>query len=133
MADKARLSAPLLRSRLDHARNRLVAARLVPSLAANRIGRESERFSALERVYHSLNPKAPLGRGFVLVRGDGGALLRSRAVAAGQSVLAIEFADGVLETVPAAGAPAAVRGKGGAKPKKTAPPAAQGRQDDLFG
>lgn len=130
MADKARLSAPLLRSRLEQARNRLVAARLVPGLVQQRISREQERFTALERLYLSLNPKAPLGRGFVLVTGDSGELLRSRAVAATQSLLAIEFADGVLQAVPAGSPPPA---KPTPKPKKPGPPSAQIRQDDLFG
>jgi exodeoxyribonuclease VII large subunit len=130
MADKARLSAPLLRSRLDQARNRLVAARLVPGLVQKRTVRENERFAALERLYLSLNPKAPLKRGFVLVTGESGELLRSRAVAAKQAALSIEFSDGVLETVPAGSAPAA---KPVAKVKKPRAPSAQNRQDDLFG
>ncbi len=130
MADKARLSAPLLRSRLEQARNRLVAARLVPGLVQQRISREQERFAALERLYLSLNPKAPLGRGFVLVTGDSGELLRSRAVAATQSFLAIEFADGVLQAEPVGSPPPA---KPTPKPKKPGPPSAQIRQDDLFG
>ncbi len=130
MADKARLSAPLLRSRLDQASNRLIAARLEPKLVQQRLSREQERFGALERLYLSLNPKAPLGRGFVLVTGDSGELLRSRADAATQSVLAIEFADGVLEAVPAGSARPA---KLIPKLKKTGPPSAQTRQDDLFG
>jgi len=130
MADKARLSAPLLRSRLDQARNRLVAARLVPGLVQKRTMRENERFAALERLYLSLNPKAPLKRGFVLVTGENGELLRSRTVAAKQAALSIEFSDGVLEAVPA-GRGSAV--KSVPKPKKSRPPSAQNRQDDLFG
>ena len=134
MADKARLSAPLLRSRLDQARGRLVAARLVPDLVQKRALREQERFAALERLYLSLNPKAPLKRGFVLVMGEGGELLRSRAAAAKQAVLSIEFADGVLDAVPAASALAVKQpANPKPKPKKSPPAGAQSRQDDLFG
>ena len=130
MADKARLSAPLLRSRFDQARSRLVAARLMPGLVRQRIMREQERFAALERLYLSLDPKAPLKRGFVLVTGDSGELLRSRAVAAAQTVLSIEFADGKLEATPV-GRDAIV--KPAPKAKKPPPPSAETRQDDLFG
>lgn len=138
MADKARLSAPLLRSRLDQAKNRLGAARLIPDLVKNRISREQERFAALERLHLSLNPKAPLKRGFVLVRGEGSALLRSRVVAAKQSALSIEFADGVLDAVPAGGTPSAApapkpASKPAPKRKKSRPAAAENRQEDLFG
>lgn len=130
MADQARLSAPLLRSRLDQARDRLVAARLMPGLVQNRVMREQERFAALERLYLSLNPKAPLTRGFVLVTGESGELLRSRAVAAKQAALSIEFADGVLEAVPARGDRTR---KQPVTAKKPRPASAQNRQDDLFG
>lgn len=130
MADKARLSAPLLRSRIDQARGRLVAARLMPGLVHQRITREQERFAALERLYLSLDPKAPLKRGFVLVTGEGGTLLRSRAAAARQPVLSIEFADGTLDAVPGG---QAVSAKSPPKTKKPAPSALERRQDDLFG
>ncbi len=130
MADKARLSAPLLCSRLDQARSRLVAARLMPGMMQKRITREQERFAALERLYLSLDPKAPLRRGFVLVTGEDGTLLRSRAAAARQPVLSIEFADGTLDAVPAGQAESA---KSPPKAKKPAPSALQTRQDDLFG
>jgi exodeoxyribonuclease VII large subunit len=130
MADKARLSAPLLRSRLDQAQARLVAARLVPDLVLKRNLRETERFAALERLYLSLNPKAPLKRGFVLVTGENGQLLCTRAVAAKQAALSIEFADGVLEAVPAGSTASA---KPALKSKKPRPAPPQKTQDDLFG
>ncbi len=129
MADRARLSAPLLRSRLDQARSRLVAARLAPALLQQRLTRQQERFAALERFYRSLDPKAPLKRGFVLVTGEGGTLLRSRAAAAKQPVVSIEFADGTLNAVPAGQVETA---RTPPKPGKSAPSGLQNRQDDLF-
>lgn len=139
MADKSRLSAPLLRARFEQAQKRLATARLVTGLVQSRLSREQERFAALERVYCSLDPKAPLKRGFVLVTGEEGDLLRSREVAAKQSALTIEFADGVLTAVPA-GAPLPDdsakpdrSAKIASKPKKPRLAAAQNRQDDLFG
>ncbi len=129
MADNARLSAPLLRSRIDQARNRLVAARLTLALLHQRSQRTSERFAALERFYLSLDPKAPLKRGFVLVTGADGTLLRSRAAAATQHRLSIEFADGSLDAVPAGQAESA---KAPTKARKPAPIAPKDRQDDLF-
>ncbi|MCP5384948.1 MAG: exodeoxyribonuclease VII large subunit [Altererythrobacter sp.] len=129
---KLRLSPATLQRGLRDAREGLGRARLSPALATQRVTRERERFSALERLYLSLDPKAPLGRGFVLVRGERGALLRSRKAAAGEARLDIEFADGTLAAVPmgttghSAKAKAAVRK---ANPK----PAAGPQQDDLFG
>jgi len=145
MADKVRLSAPLLRSRLDQARHRLASARLGPALVKNRTAREAERFSALERVYLSLNPKAPLQRGFVMVTGERGELLRNRETAAHQARLAIEFSDGMLDVVPL-GAENGSRseGKRAAGQRKSRPISSrassrassqtpsQNRQEDLF-
>ncbi|MXP15277.1 exodeoxyribonuclease VII large subunit [Altererythrobacter confluentis] len=134
MADKARLSAPLLMSRVDRARDRLAAARLLPSLVANRSAREQERFAALERLYLSLNPKAPLARGFVLVKGEGGSLIRSKVAAETQALLTIEFADGSLDAVPVEAGSGSQQTAAPARPaKKSRPPATSGRQEDLFG
>ena len=128
-SDPARLSAPLLLARVDRARDRLGASRFTPALAQDRLKRESERFSAFERLYQSLNPKAPLKRGFVLVKDTQGNLVRTKAAAASEPALGIEFIDGVLEIVPgkASSAPA--------KPKRVRhrPSAGQTQQDDLFG
>ncbi|MGV2497383.1 exodeoxyribonuclease VII large subunit [Pelagerythrobacter aerophilus] len=127
-ADAARLSPASLRHRIDRAQDRLDAARLTPLLATARLQRERERFAALERLHASLNPKAPLARGFVLVKDAGGELVRSRSAAAVQARLEIEFADGLLPVVPAGSA------LGNPPPRKVPkrPAGAPPRQDDLF-
>ena len=124
-----RLSPAVLHRGLRDAKRRLESQRLTPLLATVRLQRERERFAALERLYLSLDPKAPLARGFVLVKDSAGELVRSRAAAAGEAALEIEFADGLLPVVPAGSA------QGKAPPRKVAKrPAGQApRQDDLFG
>ncbi len=128
-ADVARLSPATLRHRIDRARDRLGAVRMTPLLATARLGRERERFAGLERLLASLNPKAPLARGFVLVKDGDGALVRTRAAAAALPALEIEFADGALPVAPTGSAPVK------APPRKAAkrPAAQHARQDDLFG
>ncbi|MGR3699801.1 MAG: exodeoxyribonuclease VII large subunit, partial [Roseovarius sp.] len=55
-----------------------------------------DRLAALERLRETLGYKATLKRGYAVVRGDG-AVVTTRAAAAGAGALAIEFADGMLE------------------------------------
>lgn len=127
-ADAARLSPASLRHRIDRARDRLDASRLTPLLATARLQRERERFGALERLHASLNPKAPLARGFVLVKDAEGELVRSRAAAAAQAALEIEFADGLLPVIPSGSAQSKPAPRKVPKRPAGAPP----RQDDLF-
>ncbi len=74
-----RLSLPLLAARLDQARGRL---------------------DGLGRVLRSLNPDAVLERGYVRVTAADGRTLTSRAAAAGEAALALQFRDGVLGVAP---------------------------------
>lgn len=128
-----RLSPAVLPRALRDARQRLDAQRLTPMLPTLRLQRERERFGALERLHLSLDPKAPLARGFVLVKDARGDLVRSRAAAAGEPSLELEFADGALHVAPVGSA----AGRAGpARPAKRAPKptnAAAPRQEDLFG
>ncbi|MGB7373602.1 exodeoxyribonuclease VII large subunit [Pontixanthobacter sp.] len=129
-ADAARLSAPLLLSKIGRARDRLDTVRLAPALATNRLARDAERLSSLSRVFRSLDPEALLDRGFVLVRDKAGNILKTRDAAAKEAALAIKFADGILDVMPAG---AAVPSPEKAKPvRKSRPDAGQTRQDDLF-
>ncbi|MDZ4308660.1 MAG: hypothetical protein U0988_12460, partial [Allopontixanthobacter sp.] len=74
--------------------------------------------------------KARTWSGVTVESGEDGNLLRSRAAAAKQSRLSIEFADGALDAVPAG---QAERVKSPAKARKSPSNAPQSRQDDLFG
>ena len=97
----AGLRPAVLAARLQQGRERLDAQRLRPALALQRIEALRGHVEALDRVRRSLDPKAPLARGYVLVTGADGHLIRSRAVAAGHSLLHLEFSDGVLDARPA--------------------------------
>ena len=106
------------RELLQHDRHRLSRALLQTN--ARRAG---ERLAALDRLRRSLDPRAPLTRGYALVSAAGHPVVASRAVAAAQSALTLEFADGKLEVGQAGGA---MR-----KARPTAP-AKRPAQDDLF-
>ncbi|QSB45135.1 exodeoxyribonuclease VII large subunit [Tsuneonella flava] len=135
---RLRLTDAVLTRTLRDARQRFAQARLSPQLVENRVLRERERLSALERLHISLNPRAPLARGFVLIRGESGQLIRTRTDAGGETRLSIEFADGTLDVAPVDGAvPPAPPPSSQAKPKRrttrSVAPEQPPVQDDLFG
>lgn len=133
--DSAKLSGPLLRARWASARDRLAAARLVPTLSQRRLVGDRQRFDALARLYASLDPEAPLQRGFVLVKDAEGHLVRSRAVGAMQPLLEVKFADGTLAVVPQgqADSPRPSAPLPSTRKAKRAKSASAAAQDDLFG
>jgi exodeoxyribonuclease VII large subunit len=98
--DAARLSAPLLRARVERARDRLDAIRLTSAHLTRPLAERRERLAALERLRRQLDPKAPLARGYALVCAPGHPVITSREVAAAQDRLTLEFADGTLEVSP---------------------------------
>lgn len=100
-SDSARLSAPLLRARISQSRSRLDAARLASRLIERPLAEGRRRLASLERLHRQLDPKAPLARGYVLVSAPGHPVIASRAQAAAQAALTLEFADGALHVVPA--------------------------------
>ena len=126
---RQRLSPAALERAVREAGAALARTRLAPALLVNRTQGESRRLESLARLLASLDPRAPLARGFVLVHDRSGTLVRSRAEAAAQAALTLSFADGPLAVTPAGSAP--FKGAGG---RKAAPPSgASPRQDDLFG
>lgn len=122
-ADSMQLSAPLLRSRLRAASQALDAVRFGRVLLTRALADRSERLKALGRVLQQLDPKAPLARGYALVSAPGHPVVASRAIAAAQERLTLEFADGTLEVGPGA-APRA--------PSRVKPPASPGEQPKLL-
>jgi exodeoxyribonuclease VII large subunit len=104
-SDGARLSAPLLAARLDHARHRLAAQRLNPALVSGRIAAQRERLEGLGRLMVSLNPDNILERGYVRVTAADGRTLVSKAAAAKEAALSLHFRDGELAVTPAAARP----------------------------
>ena len=127
MLARQRLSPAALDRAAREARAALARARLSPVLLEARVKTERDRLAGLTRLLASLDPTAPLARGFALVRDERGALVRTSHAAAQAQRLALQFADGTIEVGPAGSAPVKP-----APAKKPAPsPAA--RQDDLFG
>jgi exodeoxyribonuclease VII large subunit len=91
--------------------------RFAPVLLTRPLAERGERLAALDRLRRQLDPKAPLARGYALVSAPGHPVVSSRAVAAAQERLTLEFADGTLEVGPAgASAPS--------RPKPAPPPSA---------
>ena len=99
-------------------------------MLADRHGRDAQRLHALARVLATLDPRAPLARGFVLVKDSDGALVRSRKIAATLPAMTVEFADGTMDVAP-------LEPGGASPPRKPAravrPNPAQSGQEDLFG
>ncbi len=101
----AGLRPAALAARLQQGRERLAAQRLRPALVIQRIEAARTQVAGLDRLRRSLDPKAPLARGYVLVTDVEGQLIRSRALARNQPALRLEFADGALDVVPATAVP----------------------------
>lgn len=91
-----------LGARLDQGRLQLDdrAGRLAPA-ASRAISQRRERLEAIDRLRQTLGYTETLRRGFAVVRA-GQQVLTTRAAAAGQTVLEIEFADGRLGVACAA-------------------------------
>lgn len=104
-ADPARLSAPLLRARLDQASQRLSATRLAPALVLRPLAERRERLAALERLAGQLHPKRPLARGYAMVLDGAGRAVMGSAAARAQPALTLRFRDGEIGVAPVAAPP----------------------------
>ena len=124
----ARLSPSLLVRTASEAQRRLERARLSPALVERPLREGTNRLAALTRVISQLHPEKPLERGYAIVRDGAGRALTTRADAAGEAVLVLQFRDGRLDAVPAGAAPAPPAPK-----PRAARPASSPKQDDLFG
>ncbi|MEE1877801.1 exodeoxyribonuclease VII large subunit [Altererythrobacter litoralis] len=126
----ARLSPALLRRSAGDAQRQLERVRLVPELVTRPIERKREALGALARLAQQFHPEEPLRRGYAIVRDANDKALTSRALAAKEAALVLQFADGRLDVVPADAPPPPPP-----SPRKRArkPAADSSRQDDLFG
>ena len=97
------LRPALLEARLRRESERLAALRLRPEALLQRIATARGRVDALDRLRRSLDPEAPLLRGYVLVTDAAGHVVKTRAVAAGEAELTLKFADGSLAVSPRGG------------------------------
>ncbi|MCW1382220.1 exodeoxyribonuclease VII large subunit [Novosphingobium sp. KCTC 2891] len=122
------LRPALLAARLNRERDRLAGQRLRPDAVLQRIGALRLRVDALDRLRRSLDPEAPLLRGYVLVTDREGAVVKDRRTAAERGALTLKFADGALDVV-AAGPEGATPAPSAPFPPRAAPkprPAARG-------
>jgi exodeoxyribonuclease VII large subunit len=127
----ARLSPSLLARSAAEARRRLERARLAPALIERPLRNGTDRLAALTRLMSQLHPEKPLERGYAIIRDAQGKALTTRAEAAGEALLALQFRDGTLGAVPAGQtAPPPPRPTAPRPPATTRPGPAQ---DDLFG
>ncbi len=129
----ARLSPVVLRRAERSARDRLERVRLAPALIRRPIEEARARLDALARLASQLHPEKPLERGYAIVRGEGGAAVTTRAEAANQARLALQFKDGTLDAVPLSDG-SAQRVQASVKPRRSSkarPPSST--QEDLFG
>ena len=126
----ARLSPTLLSRSAAEAQRRLERARLSPALVERPLRQGSDRLTALARVMSQLHPEKPLERGYAIIRDSAGKALTTRAEAANEALLALQFRDGTLGVVLAESAPAPLAPPPPAPRKRAslAPP----KQDDLF-
>lgn len=132
----ARLSPSLLTRSASEAQRRLERARLSPALIERPLRSGTDRLAALARVMSQLHPEKPLARGYAIVRGAGGKAMTSRAEAAAEAALTLQFRDGTLPVIPAGAAPPPPPPPTPPAPRaRPAPGPAAGspRQDDLFG
>ncbi|NLR69725.1 exodeoxyribonuclease VII large subunit [Novosphingobium sp. ERN07] len=115
------LRPALLTARVERERERLTARRLRPEVLLQRIEHARGKVDALDRLRRSLNPEAPLERGYVLVTDREGHLIKDRATAAQRAALTLKFADGTLDVSTADAPPP----RPVAKPRPSARPAGQ--------
>ncbi len=116
------LRPALLTARVGRERERLAGLRLRPEQVLQHIENARHRVDALDRLRRSLDPEAPLLRGYVLVTDAAGHVVKDRATAAQRAALRLKFADGALDVVPQGTIPAP---KPGARARPSAPGDAQ--------
>ena len=78
-----------------------IAPRLAPDLVRRPLEARMQRLAALERLRLSLDPAAPLQRGYARVSAAGQAVVGSRAEALTHTALTLHFRDGQIDVAPA--------------------------------
>jgi exodeoxyribonuclease VII large subunit len=129
----ARLSPGLLSRSAAEAQRRLDRARLGANLIERPLRDGTDRLAALARVMSQLHPEKPLERGYAIIRGAAGKALTTRAEAAEEAALTLQFRDGSLAAVPAGAATPPPAPRKPAPPKPAPRPSPLPAQDDLFG
>jgi exodeoxyribonuclease VII large subunit len=119
---RLQLSPALLKSEIRVSRQRLrdIAVRARPALM-RLIEKRAAALNGEAKMLETLSYQATLKRGYALVRGTDGRLIRSAGIAAGTDQFKISFSDGDVTASPSGNAP---------KPK--ASPRKPGQQGSLF-
>jgi exodeoxyribonuclease VII large subunit len=127
------LRPSLLQGQIDRGRQRLDSVRLSPHLLDRRLTDATGQLTALWRLAQSLNPDAPLSRGFARVM-SGDRLIRTSEEALAAGHLTLKFKDGEVAATTVEGAePPPVPGLPPvAAPRRKRADAPPG-QSDLFG
>jgi exodeoxyribonuclease VII large subunit len=138
LADVAGALRPsLLQGQIDRGRQRLEAVRLSPHLLERRVADATGQLTALWRLAQSLNPDAPLSRGFARVM-SGDTLIRASAEALAAGHVTLKFKDGEVAATTGEGAPpptpapTASEASPSPQPRRKRADAPPG-QSDLFG
>ncbi|HZV19186.1 MAG TPA: exodeoxyribonuclease VII large subunit [Sphingobium sp.] len=120
------LRPALLDAQVQRSRQRMASVRLAPALLERRLTDARRQFDGLWRVARSLDPDAPLKRGFARVMAQGRLILTTEAARAAGAVT-LKFDDGEVEATIGAQppAPSALR-----PPRKADKP--PNAQTDLF-
>ncbi len=95
-----RLTPGLLQRRWREAAGQLAASRPMGPMMAQKVGRVRQQLTGLERVLATLDPRAPLERGYAFVTDAKGNVVRSRDVAMRAVRLSVAFADGEATVAP---------------------------------
>ena len=119
--------------RVKQAGERLANARLAPAMLTSRLERATERLEAGVTMLRSLDPDAPLKRGYAMVFDGQDGLVRSAEGARAAGALSLKFADGrVAASTGDAPPPASSPPSRPRKSARKSPPPSP-KQDDLFG
>ncbi len=129
LADAAGALRPaLLDAQIARGRQALVSVRLSPALLERRLADARRQFDGMWRLAQSLNPDAPLKRGFARVMA-GDQLVRSAAQARAAGLVTLKFELDAVDAVIGDAGPPAPRP---AKPSAAKNAAPQRHQIDLF-
>lgn len=124
------LRPALLQRQIDRARERLTGVRLTPALLERRLAESTGQLNALWRLAQSLNPDAPLSRGFARVMA-GERLIRTSGEAVAARHVTLKFKDGeVAATIGEDSEPSSPRPP--AMPARRKQPDTGKGQTDLF-
>jgi len=124
------LRPSLLAAQVERGRQKLAHVRLSPALLERRLAEARRQLDGLSRLALSLNPDAPLSRGFARVMA-GGVLVRGSIEALAAGHVTLKFNDGEIAATTGQGDVASAQ-QTTAAPQRQKRPDAKPGQSDLF-